>query len=356
LTRDIFAVLRVCVLLLVGAVACIQPGGAPSFIRAFVFAGGIEAALHLSRILTDPSTLSLSLYLYREETGQGSLTEVVALAFLLLWKRAGFPKSPIPRSLRWALIALMSVSTILYFSRTMLIGIVVVALVAGIALSTKTNRSASSRVARATLIFAAAAVLGLSTLLILPMLGSGPVGDLVTKFENSIVEITPRAAQSQIEITQNYRAYESFRALESFRSGTATQQWIGRGWGYSVDLVVDTASSRSETTRTTAPVLHNGYLFVLVKAGIVGVALYVFLLLAIARRSWKATQLLSPERLVGAISLGACILTVATTFVIGGLITSAGFNSTLVLLGAAISIGCVHSGGSSREQRPRVDK
>lgn len=350
-TRDIFSVLRVVVLLLVGSLICQNSDGPRVLIRAFVLAGSVEALLHIYRILANVSSFSASLYVYREETGQGSLTEVFALACLILWKQARFNNSPIPRFWRWFFFLLIGTSLLLYFSRTMIIGVLVVAAVAAAVSGIRSRRSASATTAR---IFVVGAILltlfGLA-LLVLPTLSSGPIADLLLKFQNSIVELIPNAAQSQTEITQNYRAYESYRAIYAFSSGAPYQQLFGYGWGYSVDLVVDTASSRSETSRISAPVLHNGYLFVLVKAGLVGVALYALLLLVVARHAWRASASGTEARLIGAIGVGAVVLTTATTFVIGGLITSAGFNSTLVLLGATLSVA-----PPRRDDRPRSSR
>jgi hypothetical protein len=344
LVRDLGTLARLAALLLVGLVAALDRSSLPRIVRAFVLAGAIEAAQHLANVVASPAALTESLNTLREDLGKGSLTEAIALCLLLLWSRAGFAdREVLAPAWRKALTITLSASVLISFSRTILLAVIVVLLVSVLIDRHEASQGRRARKKRGRLL-AIVVVLAAVSGLVAFAFPIGPLQGFATKVANSIEEVMPRNATTRTEITLAYRSYESFKALEAYNKGTIVQQIFGRGWGYSVDLGTDTASQSSGLVRTTAPVLHNGYLQLLVKSGIVGVGLYLLLLWMAGASALRAARATGPSRLLGEVAFGIILVTVPATGVIIGLLSSAGFNSVTVLIGVALALGSVSFG------------
>lgn len=339
LVRDLATLARLAALLLVGLVAALDRSSLPRIVRAFILAGAIEAVQHLANVAATPSALTESLNTLREDLGKGSLTEAIALCMLLLWSRAGFAdRDVLTPAWRRALTFTLGASVLISFSRTILLAVVVVLLASVLIDRHEASRGRRVRKTRGRLlamVVVLATVFGLAAF-VMPI---GPLQGFATKIANSLEEVMPRDATTRTEITLAYRSYESFKALEAYDEGTFVQRVFGRGWGYSVDLDTDTASQSSGLVRTSAPVLHNGYLQLLVKSGIVGVAIYLTLLLMAGISALRAARSTGANRLLGEIAFGIILVTIPATGVIIGLLSSAGFNSVTVLIGVALALG-----------------
>ncbi|WP_169746583.1 O-antigen ligase family protein [Demequina maris] len=339
--RDLANALRLCALLAIGLALGTTRSNAVSLARAILWAGLLDAGVHLWDFAMGGGLTVTAVSALRTEVSKSSVTEVLALALLMLGGRM-MATGPLSTSARRAALAtILSVSIATYFSRTAIFGLVAILVIASLLKARQTSAGSGPPLdaprqkgvtSPILLITGAAAALASIVFVVAP---PTLVQQFLTKAENSIHEILPRPASSRTEITQNYRSYESFKALEAFRQGTDLQHVFGRGWGYPVDLVVDTASSTSDTVRVSAPILHNGYLELLVKTGVVGMIVLAAFVLALMRGSLRASRLPEMAGLLGRISLGALLVMTFAMVAVRGVMNVQTFNGVMILAAAS---------------------
>lgn len=97
----------------------------------------------------------------------------------------------------------------------------------------------------------------------------------VSKLISSFVEIGDDEFITERDITTKYRAYEAIMAFKTFSNGSFLEQIFGRNFGALVDLELYVQLGEGEFR--FIPVLHNGFLYLLVKTGIVGLSCYFML-------------------------------------------------------------------------------
>ena len=213
-------------------------------------------------------------------------------------------------------------SVALSFSRTMILGVLL-----GFLMRTLFNRG---RLLGAAVFLALIAGAG-AMLAQAAMSSDGLVGSLMMKVTRSLVELIPQDAQSQTDLNLNWRGFESLMGLKAFLSGSDLQRIIGQGFGSTVDLGLVMQLGGRDFDRI--PVLHNGYVYVLVKTGVAGLALY-FLWLALlgirAVRSAVSSDL--ANSLAGRVLISAVLYAAAATLVVTGAFNKFdGYPLTLVM-------------------------
>jgi hypothetical protein len=92
------------------------------------------------------------------------------------------------------------------------------------------------------------------------------------KILNSISEITISDYDNLSDASRNWRGYETFRALTSFQEGSLFFKVFGFGFGALIDLALTIKLGESEYD--AIPILHNGYAYILVKTGLLGLLFY----------------------------------------------------------------------------------
>ena len=95
----------------------------------------------------------------------------------------------------------------------------------------------------------------------------------IVKIQNAVSEVSnTREFSGYDDVGSYYRAYETQQAMRTFYKGDELELIIGHGLQKLVDLnlYVDLAG----TERRFIPVLHNGYAYLLLRAGYLGVVLY----------------------------------------------------------------------------------
>jgi len=94
------------------------------------------------------------------------------------------------------------------------------------------------------------------------------------KLMNSVNEISASNFRTDEDINLKYRGYESFMAWKTFLSGSIGEKLFGE-LGKLIDLKVF-ITSLSEKPLRFIPILHNGYLYLLIKTGVLGICIYIF--------------------------------------------------------------------------------
>jgi hypothetical protein len=109
------------------------------------------------------------------------------------------------------------------------------------------------------------------------------------KFGRVLDEVWITEAMSRSEIDDNWRGYEAARAMGQWSAGGPPRWLFGEGMGALVDLGMFQTLTRSRAdARRFIPIMHNGYMTVLVKTGLVGIALYLAFLVRLYRVGRRA--------------------------------------------------------------------
>ena len=101
------------------------------------------------------------------------------------------------------------------------------------------------------------------------------------KFDSSIQEITNTNFESERDITIYWRAFESYNALELFNQSSMINQVFGSGFGKTIDLGATFELNGVDFNNIV--ILHNGYLHILIKTGIIGLTAIVLFYLKIIK-------------------------------------------------------------------------
>ncbi len=138
------------------------------------------------------------------------------------------------------------------------------------------------------------------------------------KIARSVREVVAKEYTNYKDITINWRGHETWKALETFRSGNVRQKILGHGFGALVKLDMTMILAGEEFTEI--PILHNGYAYILVKTGILGIICYLLYYIILLYRSRPSANSNIPERIMmSRLLLGITIVLILTMFVIGGM-------------------------------------
>lgn len=337
LQRDIGITLTYLLFLGIGYLFAYDRASLRLILTVVVAAGLVISIVHLIRFGIVVSGGVSDLYVLRLEAGRGSHTQYAALAACLLLAADGELR-------RWRRTVqlvgvVVAVSMLLTLSRGLMLNLIVLLVVmAALTVTPKRTLVPSPRQLVSAIVPAAAVIYG--TLIALKWFVPPAYQFLdevfLAKVENSLTEVATSNLETRDQIADNYRAFESRRALIQVDESSVFAQWFGQGWGSVVRFGVETASTRADFSRTEAAFLHNGYVYFLMKTGIVGlVAHLAFLghlaLRAISGKYWPAGHIVSTQRKV---LLATVIVLAIDTPVTGGLGYPATYLALVTLLGA----------------------
>ena len=134
---------------------------------------------------------------------------------------------------------------------------------------------------------------------------------LLFKMQRSISDLKIANYSSYSDININYRGYESYRAYMTYKEGSTLNLLFGHGAGKSVDLKVSILLAGINWN--IIPWVHNGYFFVLVKEGLLGLLALFLLYLQIFRIGVKNMDKSKTERRFKCLFIISCTLTLLIT-------------------------------------------
>ena len=298
-------------------------------LRAFVVGGTLVAVYHLLSFVLHPELLLRQATQIRALTGTGyyatSLVVIVLVGWWGRWRTA-LGLSPAFASLS---LLLCSASTALSFSRTM----AMVVVLGMLAMAGFFARREWLRVG----VFVVALGLGLAGLQASVDTSSIQAKrSFIGKLARSADELSVQDYNNRLDINTNWRGYETSRALESWTQAGLAKQVFGQGFGAQVDLgLFQNLSTDSRAAVRFIPIFHNGYAYLLVKTGIVGVLLYLGALLwmyRVARRT-AAGDTDDPATLRGRALQGCVVVLAVSTWVVAGAFNKFDMFSFLMLIG-----------------------
>jgi hypothetical protein len=104
---------------------------------------------------------------------------------------------------------------------------------------------------------------------------------LINKFQTSTAEVSIGNYQTDEDINTKYRGYENNMAIVAYLSGTEMNLIFGHGFEKQVDLKTDVLLGNKY--RRIIPIIHNGYLYILIKMGFFGLLFYVYFFVKLYR-------------------------------------------------------------------------
>jgi len=151
-------------------------------------------------------------------------------------------------------------------------------------------------------------------------------------FSNSIKEITSTSFENNKEVTMYWRAFESYKALELFNQSSTTDQVFGAGFGKTIDLGATFELKGADFNSIL--VLHNGYLHILLKTGIIGLTAIVLFYLKIIKDNIFVRRNDSEKKtFLKKIILGMSLILVPITIVVSGLLNVSGMFGFIIIFG-----------------------
>ncbi|VVP60392.1 hypothetical protein PS838_06143 [Pseudomonas fluorescens] len=166
--------------------------------------------------------------------------------------------------------------------------------------------------------------------LLLPLYQNADSTTFLGKVFRSLDELKFSNYMTDKDINENWRGYESYRGWTQYLNGELAELIFGQGFGTSINLGL--YINLGGSTMNEAPVLHNGYIYLLVKCGFIGVALYIALLIHILKSPARTSNL--SGRMISAIT----IFVIFETFTSSGLLGKSSINYILILFGMLIRI------------------
>lgn len=298
-------------------------------LRAFLVGGFLVALYHLSSFVMHPELLLRHATQVRTLAGTGYYVTSLAVIVLVGWRgrwRSELGLSPAFASL---CLLLCAASTILSFSRTMAMVVVLGVLAMGG-------------------FFARREWLRIGVFLVVLLLGLGVLkagvdtssmqakNSFIGKLARSTDELSVQDYRSRTDINTNWRGYETSRALDGWAQAGLAKQIFGQGFGAQVDLgLFQNLSNDSRGAVRFIPIFHNGYVYLLVKTGVVGVLLYLSALWWMYRvgRRTAGGRGDDPATLQGRALQGCVVVLAVSTWVVAGAFNKFDMFSILMLIG-----------------------
>jgi hypothetical protein len=135
------------------------------------------------------------------------------------------------------------------------------------------------------------------------------------KVLNTFDEISINNGADLSENNSNYRAFETLAAIDTYLSGNGLNYIIGQGFGKLVDLKIEIQLTTESWQ--FIPLVHNGYMYILVKTGLLGI-LFFFIFLFKFYPSKKFQRIPQKHLYIRVILKSLIISCILTNFVING--------------------------------------
>ena len=330
IVKDIWYVGRPILALLVGYVLMLHIRDFKSLLIIVIIAAAIVSLFHVLQFVNTSALLDESIQDIREEAGRrGSLISVIAILAIAACWRAGIMVLPNNRWFVKLTLILCFMSLVLSFSRTIWLSLLVMSVFVLGLINFKRMKNV--------LLFTGLAILFTVVVLVTPESErKGPGKTFMGKWANSVQEVIIQDYREEADIIRNWRGYEAFCAFKTYSDGEWFEYFVGKGFGTLIDLGF--YMKLGGTEHRHIPILHNGYLYIIVKTGLIGLFVYLFYLVRLiifGRESRRSGD--SQLYIAGNFIVALSVVILMTTWVISGLFNRTILLPAIILLGAFIS-------------------
>jgi hypothetical protein len=280
--RDVWYLLKPILIMYAAYYVTSKLGDKEFFFRAVIYIGILAAVIHLIRVVPELIGDAQRISAIRYKSGRGNIVEIFSLAFLYLNKENKYFKT---RNLKYGLYAILLSSILFYFSRTMTL------LLFMIILSMKGYFKLTKRSVKYLSILLI--IVGVSFAYLQTMdLNANQTGlrGFLYKIKIAPSELTKTDIDidNHRDLWDHFRAYEASKAIESAKENGLRAVIFGNGLGSLVDLKI--VANLGGKNVQFIPIIHNGYVFVFFKAGILGLLIYLLMLLTLYLKTYNANR------------------------------------------------------------------
>jgi uncharacterized membrane protein YhdT len=306
-------------------------------LRVLVVCGVVGALSQLSIFVFHPELLQKSAAQIRDEIGFGSSSAILALAILFAYGRQWSAGLKLPPWFAAACLVLCGLGIVASFSRQGLV-IAIISMLAAVGTFAK----------REWLRLGGVAIVGIAALIALRSSMDIDVNSFQSSFLGKLArapeELLIRDYPDRTSIIANWRGYETSQAFRTYSSGTPFELVVGQGFGHSLylGLFMNLGSSVPGVREriNSAPILHNGFAFILLKTGPISVVLFLCSLGWLYLVGRKQASSTSASRTAPARLLQACaLICLVTTWVSMGTLSGGTYVLTAGYLLAALTRG-----------------
>jgi hypothetical protein len=267
---------------------------------------------------------------YRHITGTGTGQAMIPVVLVLIARHVKLPLGALEqtKTIRLAVYTLGTAAVALSLSRTLLI-----VLLCGVMVLLR--KRTLFAVATGTVF---AGMLGVFATSLISQSFFHAAEPFKDKVLHSSQEVELHPYETFKDINDNWRGFEAYRAMQTYKRLPFAQKVIGGGFGTMVDIGFAMLLG-GQTPIQELPLLHNGYMYLLVKTGIVGLLLFLVFVGQVVRLGLRYKHAVDKsERLAGYVLIWTALVFLLTQGVITGIYNKGGLAPNLLLLGAMIAI------------------
>jgi len=305
--------------------------------NALIYIAIISATIHILELIMFLIEKPFSVNRIRGALGRDNFIEMFALVLLYVKPTRIFYSDTILKRIKLFKFLLI-LSFIFYFSRTMFISffIIILALRGYAKISTRGLLYVSVFTLLMTILFTSLQFTNLKR-------GGSGIEGFLYKIKMAPTEIfTPDLninIKNHKSLWDHWRAYEALKAIEGVSNTKYNIGWFfGKGQGAQVDLGFEAPLDGKKFQYI--PIIHNGYIYVLFKSGIIGLLIYLVFLLYIYIQSYKLANNNYTTVINNFIS-GIAIFFVLSSLIITGIYNSG--DMIMLLLGGLFSLQFFYS-------------
>lgn len=288
--------------------------------KTYIYSGIILSAIHIGDVLINFKDISLGIE-NRALSGIGSNVTILALVILILSEKELKLSAIKNNFIRKFSMLLLLISFIFYFSRTDLVlffSFIIVDLIVRKKINIK---NCLKNIINVTLIL----------FLLFNILPKKTMGEFITKLTRSFTEVSSNnSVWTWDRINNDWRGYEIYRAKLQIKGWDPLEYIYGAGFGEKVNLGLQIKLGNEWFTKI--PILHNGYYYIMLKTGILGIMLYLIFLIKLFIIGCKEIILNKVNfryKLLSGMSLGL----IFSTYVVAGLYNREGILAYCILIG-----------------------
>lgn len=286
--------------------------------KSIVYGGVLLSIRHFVLIILNISSVFSQGY-SRGIGGMQSETTILALIILLFSSKDDMEFIVKGKLKKYFMIIFLIISDLLYFSRTDIVTFLcflILFLCCKFVEFFKNGINISKTIKVMVIIFI---TIGIGYVVI----PKQPLNILINKFSNTINEISANKDRNWTysDINEDWRGFEVYRAKLEYGNANLSQKFVGFGFGKKISLGL--SMKLGATLYSEIPILHNGYWYLLIKTGCVGIIL--FLLFIFKNFAYSFFKMLnSKNQLEYMLISGSCLAIALSTYTITG-----AFNSSI---------------------------